>query len=34
VVLSTHADVDTPGAGTMNLADFTCTAPLDEHVMV
>lgn len=34
VVLSTHADVDTPGAETLNLADFTCTAPLDEHVMV
>jgi len=34
VVLSTHADVDTPGAKTLNLADFTDTAPLDEHVMV
>lgn len=34
VVLSTHADVNTPGSKTLNLADFTCKAPLDEHVMV
>ncbi len=34
VVLSTHADVDTPDSQTLNLADFMCTAPLDEHVMV
>jgi len=34
VVLSTHADVNTPGAEILNLADFACKAPLDEHVMV
>ena len=34
VVLSTHADVNTPGSQTLNLADFACKAPLDEHVMV
>ncbi|OEJ69687.1 heme ABC exporter ATP-binding protein CcmA [Magnetovibrio blakemorei] len=34
VVLSTHADVDTPGSQTLNLANFACSAPLDEHVMV
>lgn len=34
VVLSTHAEVNTPGAETLNLADFACKAPLDEHVMV
>ena len=34
VVLSTHADVNTPGSETLNLADFACKAPLDEHVMV
>ncbi|MBF0247235.1 MAG: heme ABC exporter ATP-binding protein CcmA [Alphaproteobacteria bacterium] len=34
VVLSTHADIDMPGANVLNLADFACRAPLDEHVMV
>ncbi len=34
VVLSTHTDVNTPGSNTLDLADFACKAPLDEHVMV
>ena len=34
VVLSTHADIDTPGATVLNLADFAVSEPLDEHVMV
>jgi heme exporter protein A len=34
VVLSTHADVNTPGAETLDLARFANKAPLDEHVMV
>jgi len=34
VVLSTHADVNTPDAMTLDLADFAVNAPLDEHVMV
>jgi len=34
VVLSTHADVDTPGAKTLDLAKFACSDPLDEEMMV
>lgn len=34
VVLSTHADVNTPGSETLNLADFAAKAPLNEDVMV
>lgn len=34
VVLSTHSDVNTPGAVTLDLADFAYQAPLDEFEMV
>jgi len=34
VVLSTHADVDMPGAHTLDLAQFACREPLDEALMV
>ncbi|MFC1673947.1 heme ABC exporter ATP-binding protein CcmA [Pseudomonadota bacterium] len=34
VVLSTHADIDTPGAEVLDVSDFACTAPLDEALMV
>lgn len=34
VVLSTHADIDTPGAEVLDVSDFACKAPLDEALMV
>lgn len=34
VVLSTHADIDMPGAEVLDVARFACKAPLDEAVMV
>lgn len=34
VVLSTHADIDTPGAEVLDVSNFACKAPLDEALMV
>lgn len=34
VVLSTHADVNMPGAKILDVAEFACKAPLDEAMMV